>query len=144
MRNKTQYSRRTAEDAKKKYFLIMALHENHAVLYVELDGIDVVYTIGTMSDYTFEWRESKNLLSKQTYAVCFEDVVIALQVKRLFSEAPHFNQKNYAHPRLFIVEIDEYAYVIPYVINADKNVILLKTLYPSRKFTKLFLTDQPS
>jgi hypothetical protein len=42
-----------------------------------------------------------------------------------------------SNQRIFVLEIDDYAYVVPYVTNGD--VIFLKTLFPSRKHTAEYL-----
>ena len=44
---------------------------------------------------------------------------------------------DYPHQRIFVVVIDNYAYLVPYVEMEDE--IFLKTVIPSRKFTKLYL-----
>ena len=38
---------------------------------------------------------------------------------------------------LFVVCIDDYAYLVPYVESEEE--IFLKTIIPSRKFTKIYL-----
>lgn len=45
-------------------------------------------------------------------------------------------RKKYPGQRLFIVKIDNYKYVVPYVVDKEKRVFFLKTLYPSRKIMK--------
>jgi hypothetical protein len=40
---------------------------------------------------------------------------------------------------LFVVEIDNYAYVVPYLINRQKREVFLKTIYASRVLTKKYL-----
>ena len=49
-------------------------------------------------------------------------------------------QKKYMNIFLIIVEINSYAYVIPSVI--DNEYWFLKTIFPSRKFTKKYLQDK--
>jgi hypothetical protein len=41
--------------------------------------------------------------------------------------------------KIYIIEINNYAYVVPYVINEKRKEIFLKTVYPSRVFTKKYL-----
>jgi len=41
------------------------------------------------------------------------------------------------HQRIFIVNIDSYAYLVPYV--EDEQEYFLKTVIPSRKFTRIYL-----
>jgi hypothetical protein len=45
------------------------------------------------------------------------------------------------HPlqRLYVVELNGYAYALPYVLKEEKNEIFLKTIYPSRALTRIYL-----
>jgi hypothetical protein len=47
------------------------------------------------------------------------------------------NAKDYPHQRIFIVRIGSYAYLVPYV--EDEHGYFLKTVIPSRKFTRIYL-----
>jgi hypothetical protein len=47
------------------------------------------------------------------------------------------NPERYEGQRVFVVNIDEYAYVVPF-IEAEQEVFL-KTVIPSRKATKRYL-----
>jgi len=67
----------------------------------------------------------------------FEDVVFALQSGGLLDDRPHPNREKYPNQHLFVVRIDDYAWLVAYVEN-DKE-IFLKTIIPSRKATKKFL-----
>jgi hypothetical protein len=51
----------------------------------------------------------------------------------------HPNSEKYPSQRIFIVEIDQYAYLVPFV-ETDQE-IFLKTIIPSRKMTKQYLGD---
>jgi hypothetical protein len=41
--------------------------------------------------------------------------------------------------RSFVIDIDDYIYLVPYIENEEE--IYLKTIYPSRKFTKIYLGE---
>ena len=47
------------------------------------------------------------------------------------------NQTKYKGQRGYVIEIEGYAYMVPYV--EDNDVIFLKTIFPSRKYTKMYL-----
>jgi len=83
----------------------------------------------------FEWNEEKNILLYEERNISFEDVVFALKNDKLLDiiiSPTHERQK------CFIVEMKSYAYVVPYVkVNTEK--LFLKTIYPSRKHTKIYL-----
>jgi hypothetical protein len=48
----------------------------------------------------------------------------------------HPNSKKYPDQKIFIIDIDDYCYLIPFVENNDE--IFLKTIFPSRKYTKKY------
>lgn len=83
------------------------------------------------------WSPEKNHKLIDERDVSFEDVVYCLQSGGLLDDVLHTNQEQHTDQRIFIVSIDEYAYLVPYVEN-DKE-IFLKTVIPSRKATKLYL-----
>ncbi len=49
----------------------------------------------------------------------------------------HPNQEKYPNQQLIVVDIDNYAYLIPFV--EDENGKYLKTIIPSRKATRDYL-----
>ena len=49
----------------------------------------------------------------------------------------HPNQKKYPGQRVFVVKVDDYAVMVPFV--ESKERIFLKTIIPSRKMTKKYL-----
>jgi hypothetical protein len=85
-----------------------------------------------------DWSEIKNTLLKAERDVCFEDVQAAIEEGGLLADIDHPLQSRYSGQRVWIVEYDGYAYVVPYV--EDNEKIFLKTIYPSRKMTKKYLT----
>ena len=49
----------------------------------------------------------------------------------------HPNKRKYPNQRVFILEINEYVYYVPFV--EDENEVFLKTIIPSRKLKKDYL-----
>lgn len=84
-----------------------------------------------------EYSKDKNELLKQKRGISFEDVVTAIENNNVIATAPHPNAKRYPKQYIFFILIEEYIYAIPYIESEDK--IFLKTIYPSRKFTKKYL-----
>ena len=79
----------------------------------------------------------KNEWLKRERGIAFEDVIFHLTHDGLLDTIEHPNQKRYPGQRLFIINVDEYACIVPFV--EDDDVIFLKTIMPSRKMTKLYL-----
>ena len=85
----------------------------------------------------FDWNDEKNKQLKSERGVTFEEVVYYLTHDGVLDTIEHPNQKRYPGQRIFIINIEEYAYLVPFV--EDEEWIFLKTLIPSRKMTKLYL-----
>lgn len=86
------------------------------------------------------WNPIKNQILIEERNVSFEDVIFSLQSGGLLDDVVHPNKEKYPHQRMFIVSIDEYAYLVPYIENDEE--IFLKTVIPSRKATKHYLGDR--
>ena len=93
----------------------------------------------------FKWEEGKNNLLKYTRDICFEDVILAVNSGGLLDIIRHKNQYKYPDQLVLVVEINEYAYLVPFEIesrsveNNEDNVVFLKTIIPSRKATNKYL-----
>lgn len=85
----------------------------------------------------FSWNTEKNAKLKAERGVSFEEVVFYIGHGHLLDVAEHPNQEKYKGQRIFIIEINEYAYLVPFV-ETDKE-IFLKTIIPSRKATRDYL-----
>jgi len=71
--------------------------------------------------------------------VAFEDVVVAIQSGNLLAVLEHPNQDKYPGQKMFIVNIKNYTFCIPFVETDDE--IFLKTIFPNRKFMHLLLRN---
>lgn len=83
------------------------------------------------------WSAEKNFILVQERGISFEDVIFSLQRGGLLDDIVHPNRAVYPHQRIFVVAINSYAYLVPYIEN--ENEIFLKTIIPSRKATKQYL-----
>jgi len=90
----------------------------------------------------FDWSDEKNEWLRQERGVTFEDIVYHLTHGGLLDTFEHPNQKQYPGQRIFIVNVDGYACVVPFV--EDDEVIFMKTIIPSRKTTKQYLGGDAS
>lgn len=85
----------------------------------------------------FEWNEDKNDWLKRERGISFEDVDSAAEEGRVLDIIDHPNKKKYPHQKVFVVRIGARAYAVPYV--ESEAVYFLKTMYPSRKYTRRYL-----
>lgn len=88
--------------------------------------------------YRIEFSEEKNLLLKETRGLCFEDVLQAIEEKKILDDLKSSSQK-YPHQRVLVIKKEEYVYAVPYVIDPKRKVIFLKTAYPSRVLTDKYM-----
>lgn len=84
-----------------------------------------------------DWDKIKNEQLKAERSICFEDVIQALDEGKELDRIDHFNKSRYPNQKIIIVNIENYAYIVPYV--EDEEKIFFKTIIPSRKMTKQYL-----
>ena len=87
-----------------------------------------------------DWDEQKNTQLKLERDVGFEDVLTAVDENRILDDTKHPNKLLYPDQRVLIIEISDYAYLVPYV--EDEIKIFLKTIIPSRKATKKYIRGE--
>ena len=85
----------------------------------------------------FSWNYDKNQLLQEQRGVSFEDVLFHIESGGLLEVLDHPNQEMYPGQRMFVVRIEDYAYLVPFV-ESDSEVFL-KTIIPSRKATRTYL-----
>jgi len=88
---------------------------------------------------TFNWNEEKNTLLKQARDISFEEIVLCILEGRVIKVMDHPNRKKYSNQKLYLISYKNYIYVVPFTMNEKENEIFLKTIYPSREYTKRFL-----
>ena len=85
----------------------------------------------------YDWSVGKNEELRKERNVGFEDVIFSIIQGRLLDIVEHPNKDKYPNQRVFIVDIENYVYLVPFV--EDEEVIFLKTIIPSRKMTRKYL-----
>ena len=85
------------------------------------------------------WSTEKSLALKGSRGICFEDVVFYIERGDILDDYLHPNQQAYPGQRIMVINIANYAYLIPYV--EDEEVLFLKTIIPSRRATHRYLGE---
>lgn len=83
------------------------------------------------------WDVQKNEKLKRERGISFEDVMNAIVEGSLLIILDHPNKKRYAYQKMYVIEFHGYAYGVPCVENEE--TIFMKTIFPSRKYTKQYL-----
>ena len=84
------------------------------------------------------WDAKKNQKLILERGLCFEDIAFFVENGMVLNIEENSNKEKYKSQSMYIIDIDGYAYIIPYV--EDEEKIFLKTIIPSRKATKKYLT----
>jgi uncharacterized DUF497 family protein len=85
------------------------------------------------------WNDDKNTSLKKERNISFDEVAEKILIGEIFDDILHPNKEKYSNQRIFVIEIRKYIYLVPYIENTEE--IFLKTIYPSRKFTNIYLGD---
>jgi uncharacterized DUF497 family protein len=85
----------------------------------------------------YDWNDEKNEWLQKGRGIAFEDIVFHLSQGGLLDTIEHPNQRQYPGQKIFIVNVEGYAFLVPFV--EDDEMIFLKTIIPSRKMTKQYL-----
>lgn len=98
----------------------------------------IMYNINIYGKRIYIFNVEKNLKLISTREISFEDIISQLEKN---NEIDIINNTiKYPDQSIFVVEIDDYAYAVPFI--KDENYYYLKTIYPSRKLTKKYLTKK--
>lgn len=85
----------------------------------------------------FRWDASKNERLKKERGVSFEEIVMTIAEGGLLDTLEHPNKRKYRNQKLFVIRYSDYVYLVPGV--ETEKEIFLKTIIPSRKWTKKYV-----
>jgi hypothetical protein len=88
----------------------------------------------------FDFNEDKNELLFKVRGISFYQVIESIAEKGVLLNIEHPNKEKYPNQYMFVIDIDNYTYSVPYVI--DDDIYFLKTIFPNR--TYLYLLEEES
>ena len=97
-------------------------------------NVDIVYTLSYLYIMNIIWDDEKNEILIAERGISFELVVELIMQKEYIAILENPSRKG---QYIFILPIDGYIHVVPFVIDGDDNIVL-KTVFPSRKFHNLY------
>jgi uncharacterized DUF497 family protein len=83
----------------------------------------------------FQWSPEKNERLLKERGIGFEEIVELIAEGHLIRILEHPNRERYPGQRLLEIDVQGYVHLVPAVEN--KGGLFLKTIFPSRKATKL-------
>jgi hypothetical protein len=87
----------------------------------------------------FVWNHDRNALLIAERGASFEAVVAAIEAGELLDVLAHPSPDRYPGQRILVVRLHDYAHLAPFVETA--NGLLLKTIIPSRRATRRYLSE---
>lgn len=87
----------------------------------------------------YVWDDKKNRFLKRTRNISFERILTAIEHGSLLDILEHTNPEKYPDQKLFVIEIDNYCWVVPFKDDKHREKRKLITAFPSRKMTKKYL-----
>lgn len=80
----------------------------------------------------FDWNPEKNRQLAVERGISFERVVSSIERGGIVDVLEHPNQERYPGQMIYVVDIEQYLYLVPFV-TAQDGTRFLKTIIPSRK-----------
>lgn len=90
----------------------------------------------------FAWDAEKNEQLRAEREISFEEIVFHIERGDILDILEHPNQEKYRGQRIFVVNVSDYAYLVPF--EETEIEVVLKTIIPSRKATKRYLRGEAS
>ena len=84
----------------------------------------------------FKWNVEKNKILAKERKITFEEIIQLIIAGAKVIETDHPNKEKYPNQKIMIIDVEGYAYLVPYVKDGDGY--FLKTIIPSRKATKKY------
>lgn len=93
---------------------------------------DVEYALGSCEDFG-DTEVAQRFLARS------RQKIVQSSFSLIIADLSHQNPVKYPKQRHYIVFIKNYVYVVPYVRNG--LVVFFKTIYPSRKYYKIYIKN---
>lgn len=87
--------------------------------------------------FIYEYDPKKNILLKNQRGISFDEVIYYIDNGHVIDIV---DNPKYENQKFYVINIEGYIHLVPFV--KDKNIIFLKTIYPSRKMTKSYLKEE--
>ena len=87
----------------------------------------------------FNWNADRNEQLRVDRGISSEEILFHIEKGDVLDILEHPNQQKYGGQRIFVVAVNEYAYLVPFV--EDDREVFLKTIISSRQATKKYLGE---
>jgi len=88
-------------------------------------------------EFIFDAMKNQKLFAQR--GITFEEAIEIIAKDGILLDFKHPNAEEYPNQRVMIIAINDYPHSIPYMIDGD--AIVLKTIFPDRRFKYLLEND---
>lgn len=86
----------------------------------------------------FDYNRDKDEWLKINRGIRFERIIDAIEQGCVLKNLKNPSSK-YKNQRIYVIKIDNYVFIVPYIFDKIRKIKFLKTCWPSRKFTKKYV-----
>ena len=104
--------------------------------------VDTRHTGEYITNMELNWDNAKNEWLKRERKVSFEQVLVAIESGAIVDVLEHPDRIKYPEQIVILVKINDYIYAVPAVKDTIRDQFFMKTIYPSRKYTGLYLRER--
>jgi uncharacterized DUF497 family protein len=90
-------------------------------------------------DYAFDPQKNIRLIRER--GISFEQIIALIKSSKLIQVLEHPNAERYPNQLLYEVDVDGYVHFVPVV--REGPILVLKTIYPSRRATRKRRKGEP-
>jgi len=87
----------------------------------------------------YNWDDDKNDFLREERSISFEEIVLCISEGKLVDILDHPNKLKYPGQKVYLVNRENYIFAVPFVEDTETEEVFLKTIFPSRKYTKKYL-----
>ena len=88
----------------------------------------------------FKFNDEKNASLLTQRGIGFNEIIQAIDDGNILDIQSHHNQAHYPNQKILYIRVLDEVFAVPFVEEADGS-IFLKTLFPSRKARKAYLSN---
>lgn len=86
----------------------------------------------------YEWDNAKNQKLLKERGISFEAIVAYIEAGAVVAVVP--GRGEFRHQKQFLIAVNSYIHIVPFV--EEESRVFLKTIIPSRKMTKRYLSGE--
>lgn len=78
--------------------------------------------------YSFSTEKNNKLIEER--GISFEEVIAVIEANSVIDIMEHPNQTRYPNQKIYVIEVNDYVYLLPFVRENEESVFL-KTIIPN-------------